>query len=176
MAAPGRQLPSRRSLRIHWIGENTLHGSIIHVYEPNSERRRISPHRSPRPCFDRSLAFYTEGLGFTLGHQWGDGAGRIALLDIGDGNYVELFASQPGQTPDPAEDIPAPWPFFHLAFRSNDIDADIAHVRALGCPVTVEPKSVEVNGKTIRVGFFLGPDGEVLEFFQHQPALGGEQL
>ena len=75
--------------------------------------------------------------------------------------------------------LPGPssiWPFFHLAFRSNDIDGDIAHVRALGCPITVEPKSVEVNGKTIWVGFFLGPDGEVLEFFQHQPGPNETQL
>lgn len=120
--------------------------------------------------FDRSLAFYCEGLGFTLAHQWGEGPGRLALLDIGDGNYVELFASRPGQIPDPAGDAPEPWPYFHLALRTDNVDADIAHVRALGCPLTVEPKSVDVNGKTIRVGFFLGPDGEVLEFFQHQPA------
>ena len=126
--------------------------------------------------FERSLAFYTEGLGFTLGHQWGEGAERIALLDIGDGNYVELFASGPNQTPDAAGDVPSPWPYFHLALRSSNVDADIAHVRALGCPITVEPKSVEVNGKTIRVGFFLGPDGEVLEFFQHQPASGQTPL
>ena len=126
--------------------------------------------------FERSLAFYTEGLGFTLGHQWGEGAGRIALLDIGDGNYVELFASEPGQTPDPSGDVPAPWPYFHLALRSTDVDADIAHVRSLGCQITVEPKSVEVNGKTIRVGFFLGPDGEVLEFFQHQAGAGETAL
>jgi len=121
--------------------------------------------------FDRSLAFYTEGLGFSLAHGWGEGAERIALLDIGDGNYVELFASRPGQTPVPSRDAPDPWPYFHLALRSSDVDADIARVRSLGCPITVEPKSVEVNGKTIRVGFFLGPDGEVLEFFQHQPGL-----
>lgn len=126
--------------------------------------------------FERSLAFYTDVLGFALAHQWGEGPGRIALLDIGDGNYVELFASRPDQTPNPDGDIPAPWPYFHLALRSSDVDADIAHVRAAGCPVTIEPKSVEVNGKTIRVGFFLGPDSEVLEFFQHQPAAGEAQL
>lgn len=126
--------------------------------------------------FEKSLAFYSEGLGFTLAHQWGEGAGRIALLDMGDGNYVELFASAPGQTPDPSGDVPAPWPFFHLAIRSTDVDADIAHVRSLGCPITVEPKSVEVNGKTIRVGFFLGPDGEVLEFFSHVTAPGEASL
>ncbi len=109
--------------------------------------------------YEKSLAFYTEGLGFTLAHSWGEGAGRIALLDMGDGNYLELFASEPGWKPDAGNQ------FFHLALRSLDIDADIEKVRALGCQITVEPKSVPVNGKTIRVGFFLGPDGETLEFF-----------
>ena len=126
--------------------------------------------------FEKSLAFYVEKMGFPIAHQWGEGAGRIALLDIGDGNYVELFASAPGQTPNAASDIPAPWPFFHLALRSTDVDSDIEKVRAFGCPITVEPKSVPVNGKTIRVGFFLGPDGEVLEFFQHQPDAGEKTL
>ena len=126
--------------------------------------------------FEKSFAFYTEGLGFTLAHQWGEGEGRIALLDMGDGNYLELFASAPGQTPDANGDIPAPWPYFHLALRSTDVDGDIEIVRALGCPITIEPKSVPVNGKTIRVGFFLGPDGEVLEFFQHQPESGEKAL
>lgn len=116
--------------------------------------------------FDRSLAFYRDSLGFPVAHSWGEGDGRIALLDLGDGNYIELFASQPGQTPDPGSEPPA-WPYFHLALRSTDVDADIEKVRALGCPITVEPKSVPVNGKTIRVGFFTGPDGEVLEFFSH---------
>jgi catechol 2,3-dioxygenase-like lactoylglutathione lyase family enzyme len=126
--------------------------------------------------FDRSFAFYTEKLGFKLAHQWGEGEGRIALLDIGDGNYIELFASKPGQTPPEGGEVPAPWPFFHLAIRSSNVDADIEHVRALGCPITVEPKSVPVNGKTIRVGFFLGPDGEVLEFFTHVNEAGETQL
>lgn len=114
--------------------------------------------------FDRSLAFYVDGLGFTLAHRWGEGPGRIALLDLGDGNYLELFAAKPGQLPD---DPPPAWPFFHLALRSINVDADIERVRALGCPITVEPKSVDVGDppKTIRVGFFLGPDGETLEFF-----------
>ncbi|MEI6432519.1 MAG: VOC family protein [bacterium] len=126
--------------------------------------------------FDKSFAFYTEGLGFTLAHQWGEGDGRIALLDLGDGNYLELFASAPGQSPDANSDVPAPWPFFHLALRSTDVDHDIEVARALGCTITIEPKSVPVNGKTIRGGFFLGPDGEVLEFFQHMAEPGEKSL
>lgn len=130
--------------------------------------------------YDRSLAFYTEGLGFRLAHNWGEKAGesdtRIALLDIGDGNFLELFASAPGQEPYTSQGVPAPGAFFHLALRTSDVDKDIETVRALGCPVTVEPKSVPVNGKTIRVGFFLGPDGETLEFFQHLAVSGEAEM
>jgi glyoxylase I family protein len=80
--------------------------------------------------YETSLKFYTEGLGFSLSHSWGEGAGRIALLNLGDGNYLELFASEPGWEPAPGNQ------FFHLALRSIDVDADIEKVRALGCPIT----------------------------------------
>jgi len=111
--------------------------------------------------YEKSLAFYTDGMGFPVAHSWGEGDKRIALLDLGDGNYLELFAT-------PADlEITVGNQFFHLALRSVDVDGDIEKVRALGCPITIEPKSVEVNGKTIRVGFFLGPDGETWEFFQN---------
>jgi len=123
--------------------------------------------------FDRSYAFYTEGLGFTYAHGWGEGDTRAALLDMGDGNYLELFASKPGQIPDRA-DVPAGdhYPYLHLALRSDDVAADIEKVRALGCTITVEPKFAVVGDppKTLNVGFFLGPDGETIEFF-HNPDL-----
>ena len=130
----------------------------------NSTNTRLSQcgfhHMALRTTdYEKSLHFYSQGLGFPIAHSWGEGAGRIALLDLGDGNYLELFASEEGWKPEAGNQ------FFHLALRSVDLDADIDRVRALGCTVTVEPKSVEVNGKTIRVGFFLGPDGETLEFF-----------
>ena len=111
--------------------------------------------------FDQSLAFYANGMGFPIAHSWGEGEKRIALLDLGDGNYLELFACASGTA------ITGGNQFFHVALRSVDVDGDIAKVRALGCPITVEPKSVDVNGKTIRVGFFQGPDGETWEFFQN---------
>ena len=111
--------------------------------------------------FDASLAFYTEGMGFPIAHSWGEGEKRIALLDLGDGNYLELFACPEGT------EIVGGNQFFHLALRSIDVDSDIEKVRLLGCTITIEPKSVEVNGKIIRVGFFLGPEGETLEFFQN---------
>lgn len=111
--------------------------------------------------YDSSLAFYRDGLGFPIAHHWGEGDARISLLDLGDGNYLELFATAAGTTAD------VNGAFFHLALRSTDVDADIEHVRSLGCPITIEPKDVLLNGKTVRIGFFTGPDGEVLEFFFH---------
>lgn len=111
--------------------------------------------------YDASLAFYTEGMGFPVAHSWGEGDSRIALLNLGDGNYLELFACPAGT------EVVGGNQFFHLALRSTDVDADIEKVRALGCPITIEPKSVPVNGKTIRVGFFTGLDGETWEFFHN---------
>nr|CAA9214772.1 hypothetical protein AVDCRST_MAG63-163 [uncultured Armatimonadetes bacterium] len=116
--------------------------------------------------FDRSLAFYTEGLGFRVAHRWGEGESRAVLLDLGDGNYLELFAAKPGQIPD--EGAPGTgWPFLHLAFRSDDVEGAIERARALGAQVTVEPKTVPIGDPPIpfHIAFFLGPDGEVLELF-----------
>jgi len=45
---------------------------------------------------NRSIQFYTEGLGFVEKISWGEGLQRRVLLDTGDGNYFEF-----GQTPDP---------------------------------------------------------------------------
>jgi glyoxylase I family protein len=121
--------------------------------------------------FDRSLAFYTEGLGFRAAHGWGEGDSRVVLLDLGDGNYLELFASRPGQVPDEAAaEATQGWPFFHLALRSDDVDADTERVRALGATITVEPKTVHLGDppRALRIAFFLGPDGEVLELFHNE--------
>src|SRR5450432_3992430 len=48
--------------------------------------------------FDRTVRFYTEGLGFTVRHEFAV-EGRIdraAFLDAGDGRYLEVFG--PGST------------------------------------------------------------------------------
>ncbi|MBQ7932585.1 MAG: VOC family protein, partial [Clostridia bacterium] len=42
--------------------------------------------------FEESLKFFTEGLGMKFYTQWGEGDGRIAMLDLGDGGILELFA------------------------------------------------------------------------------------
>lgn len=120
--------------------------------------------------FDRSVRFYTDVLGCTEKIAWGDAPHRAVMLDLGDGNYLELF-ERPDQPP------PAPEQeglLLHLALRTDRVDEAIERVRAAGAQVTMEPKSVDIpttNGLgpvPVRIAFFKGPDGEVIEFFQNE--------
>jgi len=121
--------------------------------------------------WDRTLAFYGETLGFTVKVAWRAAPQRAALLDTGDGNYLEVF-----------EDlayVPAPnGSILHFALRTTQLDTVAARVRATGAKITMEPKDVTIaNTATgpaaapaavpIRIFFCEGPSGEVIEFFQN---------
>jgi glyoxylase I family protein len=116
--------------------------------------------------WERSLKFYCEGLGFVKKCAWTMGNGTLAaMLDTGDGNYLELFSNGAGE--DPAEARLA-----HFALRTESVDA--AHGRALeaGATERVAPTDVpiadEVSGQPVpvRLSFVYGPDGEIIEFMQ----------
>lgn len=112
--------------------------------------------------FDASVKFYTQTLGFRPATGWGEGDKRAVMLDTGDGNYLEVFA---GGTTEPKPE----GTILHIAFRTADVDAAIARVRSAGMEITTEPKSVEIPSQPplpIRLAFFKGPDGEVVELFQ----------
>jgi len=125
--------------------------------------------------FDASLRFYTEGLGFRRVYGWGqDGRAqgekdsRAALLDTGDGNYLELFGggTRPHGSAPPEEVV------LHFALRTHDTDAALERARNAGAVVTMEPKSVvpahaEEPAQTFRIAFVRGLDGELIEFFQN---------
>ncbi|GAA3399725.1 VOC family protein [Paenibacillus hodogayensis] len=116
--------------------------------------------------FEATLRFYTELLGFRVKTRWGEGNGRAALLDTGDGNYLEVFAGGlEGPKPEGA--------FLHVALRSDRVDEVTEQVRAAGFEVTVEPKTAQLGDYTVRLSFFKGPDGELIELFQ---TIGENQL
>lgn len=124
--------------------------------------------------FDATLRFYIEGLGFVRAYGWGkderESGGkdsRAAMLDTGDGNYLEVFA---GSTRPYSEESPE-GTLIHFALRTNDCVAALECARAAGAVVTIEPKVVKIEGdheEDFHIAFCKGPDGEVIEFFENK--------
>ncbi len=116
--------------------------------------------------FDKSFRFYTQVLGFTQAMAWGQAPGRAVMLDTGDGNYLEIFERPTEEWADTDAAI------LHMALRTSDCDAAIEKVRAAGMTVTMEPKDIDIDAKPqmtpVRIAFFKGPDGEIIEFFQNR--------
>jgi len=117
------------------------------------------------PDFDASVAFYTEVLGCTEAHRWGEGDKQAVLLDTGDGSYIEIF---PGGKPGDTDNR-----LLHVALRSGDVDAAIERVRSAGAEVTAEPTDVNIPCDPplpVRIAFCKGPAGEIIEFFHDRSA------
>ena len=112
---------------------------------------------------DASIRFYNEALGFVTKASWGDAPNLTVLLDTGDGNYFELSQGNPEETQEVGL-------FQHIALRSDDCHAALEAARAAGVEVTMETRDVDLTGTpplNLRIAFFKGPDGEVIEFFQN---------
>ncbi len=117
--------------------------------------------------FDKSLAFY-EALGLKRYTAWGEKTAvsdaRIALLDMGDGSLVELFA-KPDLTGERAGS-----PYLHFAFAVQNVDEAYRVALAAGAVPVSAPAEMPLDSHpislTLRVAFVKGPSGEELEFFK----------
>ena len=116
--------------------------------------------------FNKSLEFYTKGLGFSLYRTWISGAGKkIALIDMGNGTYFEVFS-------DGAKNLHAcddAGSFFHLALKVKDTRAAFERALEYGAKPNTAPKHVDIPSDPILpvdLSFVEGPDGEQIEFFQ----------
>jgi len=111
---------------------------------------------------EASLKFYKEGLGFVEKVYWGEGSGRTVLLDTGDGNYFEISQAEPGEGGSV---------FHHIALRADDCEAALKAAVAAGAEVTMDLKDISLESKPmplqLRIAFFKGPDGELIELFQN---------
>ena len=124
-------------------------------------------------AFDRSVEFYSTTLGFKPAYAWGATPQRAVMLAVGNGSYLELF-----ERPDMKACACTPPctcnPILHLALQCADVDAAIARVKEAGMEVTMEPKDVALaggkaaGGMDVRIAFFKGPDGELVEFFNEK--------
>jgi glyoxylase I family protein len=111
---------------------------------------------------DKSIRFYTEGLGFIERFSWWQDPKRTVLMDTGDGNYFEISQGDPDQ-------VYGDGVFRHIALRADNCDAALEVARTAGAEVTVETRDVTISREPplqLRISFFKGPDGELIELFQ----------
>jgi glyoxylase I family protein len=117
--------------------------------------------------WDASLRFWRDGLGFTPAIEWGEAPRRATMLDVGDGNYLELFEREAAEQTDGTEREGSA---LHFALRVESCDAATARAIEFGAIVTMEPKSLDIKGDItapVRISFVRAPDGTVVEFFEN---------
>lgn len=113
--------------------------------------------------FEKSVDFYENGLGMKKFASWGEGDGRVQMLDLGDGGILELFAGG-------GDHLSNSGKWVHFAMKVDDVDAAYATALAAGAESLIPPKVVPLDAKpeklTLNIAFVKGPDGEELEFFK----------
>ena len=120
--------------------------------------------------FEASLRFYCDGLGFAerlrFPEETPSGVLQVAMLDAGDGTYVELFSPTDGGPEAAGGPVPGGPALFHVALRVADCDAATARARAAGAEVETEPTDAVLAGDPpvpCRYSFVRGPSGESVE-------------
>lgn len=117
--------------------------------------------------FEASLRFYVDGLGCVERLRFEEPGHTVALLDTGDGTYVELF-SPTERGPEPAGGpMPGGAALFHFAFRVADCDAATERAVAAGAALEEGPEDMVLEGDPptpCRYSFVRGPGGESVEF------------
>ena len=112
--------------------------------------------------FEKSLAMY-QALGMEEIVRWGEGKSEIAMLDIGDGGRIELFACG-------GDEYAVNGKWQHFAMRVDDVEQAYAVALQAGFLPKIAPKIVPLESKpekiSIQIAFVLGADGEEVEFFK----------
>jgi lactoylglutathione lyase len=107
---------------------------------------------------DRSIAFYRDVLGLTLHGRRTFGSAELAFLAAeGDSALLELVAR-------PENEPRGDGAVHHLAFTVAALEAVTARLREHG--VALESDAPIAIWDGMRVQFFRGPDGELLELFE----------
>jgi glyoxylase I family protein len=116
--------------------------------------------------FEQSIAFYRDVLEFDVARSWGEPGSRATMLAMEDGGCLEIFE---GATA--GGDEHESMPVLHFAIRVDDCDSLLERVRDAGAEITVEPKDVDIPSTPVypvRLAFFKGPDGEIVELFEER--------
>lgn len=113
--------------------------------------------------FEAALRFYVDGLGMRLALRFPEGERTVALVDIGNGSYLEIFSGgEAGRG----------GALLHLALGTDDCDAAVRRAVAAGARVTDPPADTVLHGERdvpCRFAFVEGPDGVCIEFIEIPP-------
>lgn len=119
------------------------------------------------PDWDESIKFWRDGMGFPTKLEWGEAPRRATMLDLGDGNYFELFEREPSNNENTEERESSA---MHWCLRVENCDEAVERAVAAGAVVTIAPADVDFNGKLAhskpRIAFVKAPGGIIIEFFQ----------
>ena len=112
--------------------------------------------------FEKSLEMY-RALGLREVVRWGEGKSEIAMLDVGDGGRIELFACG-------GDEFAVNGKWQHFALKVDDVEQAYAVALAAGFTSKIAPKVVPLDSKpdkmSIQIAFVLGNDGEEVVFFK----------
>jgi glyoxylase I family protein len=112
---------------------------------------------------ERSAEFYCNLLGFARGDkfEFPERGRTIIFVQLGE-TCVELL-----QSADIEAHVAQPKMigFKHLCLQTDDVDADVAALRAAGVKITTEPFDTQISS---RIAFFEDPDGLALELWQQK--------
>ena len=117
--------------------------------------------------FDRSLTFYTGGLGCGQPFVWEHLpiVRRAAHIPLPDGGWIEVFDSPNRQGPDGHPAIE------HFALAVDDVPAAFQRLVAAGASVIEAPVTRTLYAKPddieATMAFVAGPDGEVIELYRN---------
>ncbi len=121
---------------------------------------------------DASVTFYTDVLGMKVVTAFSPDVRSFVHLDTGDGSILELM--QDDKPIEPAAERGVHW---HLCFGTTRIEEAMKVIEAAGMKVTVPVKAVTLTNTAtnppspmpVKVAFFIGPSGELVELFQNEP-------
>jgi lactoylglutathione lyase len=109
----------------------------------------------------KSYDFYTKGLGAkeTFNFPMGGSDQTIRLVDLGGNSVLEIIPRGNG-----AEEQDAHWA--HIAIRTDDARAAYDLAIKAGATSRTAPHDSMLGTMAVTNAFVLGPDHEVIEFFQ----------
>jgi lactoylglutathione lyase len=109
---------------------------------------------------DRSLRFYTEvvGMEHTYTLDLPNGV-RLAFLSFPGAKETEVELIEGNRS-----EFPQAGKVHHIAFTVDDVEAEFNRIQSLNLPLRDREITTLPNGA--RYFFMLGPDEELVEFFQ----------